>query len=245
MKSAVTYLTYSQDAKKLNQSIELVRKNMRDRDIIVFHEKEDDILPNLVKHDNIRYVELEFSVPSFLPADRIKPLYYQATMGYRHMCRFWAKEFLTHPVICEYDYILRLDSDSYITDKVANDPIDHCANNKIYYGYLAIMEDVPYYTTGLKDAALKYSVMQGLVHPEVMIYANQYYYTNFEVVNIEKLYNPIYQDFTEYLDATGGIYFFRWGDHVIRYLGTKLSMPERFVKQLKVPYQHQEYICKE
>lgn len=243
MKSAITYLTHSSDVKKLNKSIESVRKFMDDRDIVVFYEKEDDIVPNLIKHDNIRFEELEFSIPKHIHPQAVPALYYQATLGYRHMCRWWAGTCFMHPVIQEYDYILRLDSDSFILDRPEVDPIKHCADNKIYYGYLTKMEDVEYYTRGLKDSVLRYCAARGVHSFDISLYNNNYYYTNFEIVNVEKVWNASYEDLFEYLDVSGGIYFFRWGDHVIRYLATKLSLPDRYVQKIKVPYQHQEYIC--
>lgn len=242
MKSAVVYLTHSKDIDNLNTSINLSRQYLSDRDIVVFYEEGDDI--SGIEDKNIRFVSIKFSIPPNIQNMDVDNPDHPAKLGYRHMCRFWSGAFFSHPVVQEYDYILRLDSDSYILDKPKEDPIEYCANNRIYYGYLTTMEDDPRFTFGLKDITLRYCSIFNNYNADVLGYRNTFYYTNFEVINVSKVWNPSYEDYFNYLDASGGIYFFRWGDHVIRYLGTKLSIPNRFVGQLKVPYQHQEYICK-
>jgi hypothetical protein len=52
------------------------------------------------------------------------------------------------------------------------------------------------------------------------------YYTNFEICNLDWFKNSNYDRFYNYIDKIGGIYTSRWGDHIIRYLGVNMLMPE-------------------
>lgn len=58
-------------------------------------------------------------------------------MGYRLMCRFWIYDVFYHPIIKQgnYEYLMRMDDDSYFSDTFSNDPFLYMHNQKLDYLY--------------------------------------------------------------------------------------------------------------
>lgn len=49
----------------------------------------------------------------------------------------------------------------------------------------------------------------------------------------------------DYLDKLGGIYIYRWGDHVIHTLGIAMFMPENQTHRFRdIAYRHQVFVQK-
>lgn len=59
------------------------------------------------------------------------------SIGYRIMCQFWSYDVFHHPAIVKggYDYLMRMDDDSYFADKIPEDFLDYMIKNKIDYLY--------------------------------------------------------------------------------------------------------------
>ena len=66
------------------------------------------------------------------------------------------------------------------------------------------------------------------------------YYNNFEVSALSLWRSTDYQDYIEYIDSLGGIYYYRWGDAPIRTLAVTLFVPSTKIHQFTdIPYKHQ------
>jgi hypothetical protein len=59
------------------------------------------------------------------------------TIGYRMMCRFWTYDVFYHPAIKQgqYDYLMRMDDDSYFSDGTGKDLFLYMNNKKLDYLY--------------------------------------------------------------------------------------------------------------
>jgi hypothetical protein len=176
-----------------------------------FEEYKSKVQTNL----NIRYETIEFKVPEYSQEilDQIPEFFPHPThgngpvawghpgfsMGYRHMCRFFSGELYNHSVIKEYDYYLRLDTDSFIHTPLNYDIFKWAEEVGCYYGYIepAIQKDNPKVIEGL------WKTVNELI-PENFIEEGMMFYTNFELGKVSWFLTSEYMRFYNELDKTDG-----------------------------------------
>ena len=148
------------------------------------------------------------------------------------MCWFFAGGMFDQPIMEDYKYYLRLDTDSYILSPLNYDIFEMMNNGGYKYGYIeeAVQLDDPAVISGLWDFCWKdtHSIPEGTM-----------YYTNFEVAEIEFFRSGLYYMFFKRIEANGGVYLHRWGDAPIKYLGVNILMPPQQKVAIKgFVYQH-------
>ena len=125
-----------------------------------------------------------------------------ATVGYRHMCRFFSGTMFNYPLLEPYDWFWRLDSDSFILRPITVDPFRRLLEGRHVYGYMALGREDEYLTTGLWEATRSYMRSIGITRPPPLLqqhlephtssssssaassmgtWDRSYYYTNFEI----------------------------------------------------------------
>jgi hypothetical protein len=243
-KSAITILLNNTDEDKrdFRSCLSLLIENYLKEfpcDIVCFYEKdfcqtEMDFLKSNFEV-NLIFEPIEFTVPEY-PEEIISqiPQYFPHpedpnhigfSMGYRHMCRFFAGEIFHHPILKEYKYIWRLDTDSKILSKITYNVFDQMQHSEAVYGYVNIQHDHPAVIQDLWSISEKYfqSIGKGhIFNPDVFHdHFRRVFYTNFEILDLDFFRGKEYQSFYKHLDNTGGIYKYRWGDHIIRYIALK------------------------
>lgn len=265
-KSAIIYLLNNnpKDINSFRKSISLLFSNYYNEfpcDIICFHEnnfpsKELEYLKNTLSSINISFININFTLPNNYSKETIEsiPEYFphpdfpQAlgfSIGYRHMCRFFAGAMFEHPVIKKYKYIWRLDTDSFILSPISYNVFDRlCANNSIY-GYINIQHDHSGVIKNLWEMSEKYFTDIGkndIFQPvNIQFHKNRVFYTNFEIFDVEWFCDKEYQDYFKFIDNSAGIYKNRWGDHSIRYIGLKsLVKEEQLYFYHDIEYFHQQ-----
>jgi len=249
MKTAIIYLTHNEPSHldNLRQSLRSVRNywtgtRQPSPAIIVFHEglseESLDELRDIGLVDQL--VLVKFEIPPWVDKDRVPP-YHFGTIGYRHMCRFFAGEFLRHPVLQEFDYVWRLDTDSFLTRPLPYNPFEKLAEQKAVYGYLTSFCDIPEVTTNLLETTNDF-IQQKLGKLRPFNWERRLYYTNFEILDVDWFRRSGYLDYFDYLDQAGGIYYWRWGDHVIRYLGLEIFGSQTHLFE-NIGYRHQGFVC--
>lgn len=259
MRNCIVYLAHTseEDIRDLHKSLQLLYQNYlyeHPVDVVIFHT--DDQIP-IIFQEYTKYIDIVFKAIAFPSVYNIYPDYISRQIlkffphpthgkggphdcnhpgfdiGYRNMCRFFAGEF--YHWLQEYDYYMRLDTDSFILDRISEDLFEIMQKNDYYYGYIpdAVQFDNPAVTKGLWDRCRE-------KYPDTnKIPENKMYYTNFEIGKIAWFTGKEYQEFYEYIEETGGIFIHRWGDAPIRYLGVNLLMDDRRKWEVRnVPYQH-------
>jgi len=102
-------------------------------DVVIFHEgltqAEKDGLRRCANGGNVEedpppflhpftptllFQHVHFSLPPFVDEREVPKQYFHASVGYRHMCRFFGGKVFDQPILSQYDYFWRLDSDSYL-----------------------------------------------------------------------------------------------------------------------------------
>ena len=255
--NCILYLVRSsdQDVEDFNKSLRLVEENLlpytNSTDVLVFCEESFEEYKSKVQTNlNLRYETIEFNVPEYPQEilDQIPEFFPHPThgngpvawghpgfsMGYRHMCRFFSGELYNNTVIKEYDYYLRLDTDSFIHTPLNYDIFKWAEEVECYYGFIApaIQKDNPKVIEGL------WETVNELI-PENFIEDGMMFYTNFELGKVSWFLTSEYMRFYNELDKTGGFYTKRWGDAPIKYLGVNLLMePEHIIPVQGFTYQH-------
>jgi hypothetical protein len=168
-------------------------------------------------------------------------LVYGKSMGYRHMCRFFAGLIAHHPALAEFDFYWRLDSDSRLSENVRYDVFAQLPCHGWRYTYAQTACDAPGVTAGLwQTVASHYAQLTrggdlavrltGILtehgtcdHSEEAgaqgpAWNNVIFYNNWEIVDLSWLRSAEYADFFAAVDAAGGFYTNRWGDAPVRTL---------------------------
>jgi hypothetical protein len=166
------------------------------------------------------------------------------------MCQFFAGEIFNHKLLQKYDWIWRLDSDSYILNPIDYDPFEYMKQNNKVYGYISeYMQDQPYVVEGLFETTKQF-VEQNNIKPNSILQQSltngwncEMFYTNFEIINTKFIKNAGYMNYYEFLNLTNNIFYKRWGDAPIRWLGINMFAQENEIYCIKdISYQHQHWI---
>ena len=231
------------------------------RDLIVFSDKawstsaQNDVsAATLMK---VIYVVLdsenEWATPSSINRTRFDAVlsgsnFYGNTESYRHMCRFFAGPIFLNKALAEYDFAWRMDSHvRYLCDLQTPDPIERMMSTGAVYGYVLRMTEhlhtvptlwktmVTYAeNNGLVENLKQWGVQPGQTMPKVC-----HYWNNFEITRLDFFRSDAYQKLFNFLDASGGFFYERWGDAPVRTFALMLlSDPKKVLQFEDVAYQH-------
>lgn len=253
--AAIAYLTRERDLWLLRTSIRLLFLNFNkehDYTVIVFH---DDLTPVTISNllvtlsldlgytPKLNFEKLQFVLPEEVSTDPSRYTLSLTTfpIGYRHMCRFYAGQIFNHPALLPYKFYMRLDSDSFILSKPKKDPFVHMEENGYQYAFMEKEElDAPWACEGLWDCTKEFidTNLDRISNPPTA-WNGELYNTNFEIADMSFFREKNYQDYFNHVDSTRNIYYKRWGDHCIRWLGMRLFMkPENILCIEDFCYQH-------
>jgi hypothetical protein len=147
--------------------------------------------------------------------------------NYLLMIRFWFKLIFELPQLKEYEYIMRLDDDSQMTGKWLNVFDEMRAKNAVYFANnvdVDLEEQLPG-TMKLKQITDKYIQQNNIAVKQRDMFDGAFhngivnnYYNNFEVSKTKFFQREDVRRWVDAIDATQGIFKYRWGDAVLRYL---------------------------
>lgn len=263
--SAIVYLLNNaqKDISNFRQSIQLLYSNYYiffPCDIICFYEdnfpeQELQYLKIVLSNMNVSFCKIQFDMPEYsveqlklIPEYFPHPDFPQAqgfSIGYRHMCRFFAGSIFKHPIIKQYKYLWRLDTDSFIQSPITYNVFNKLKQNNSFYGYINIQNDHPGAVLNLWETSQQYfsSIHKDHIfrYPSIEFHKNKVFYTNFEVLDVDWFISDDYQSFFYFIDNTAGIYKYRWGDHSIRYIAlNSLLSPEQLYFYDDIDYYHHD-----
>lgn len=171
--------------------------------------------------------------------------------NYHHMCRFWFKMIFEIPLLAEYQHFMRLDDDSRMTGAWL-DVFDLMKQKKVVYIGNVEEADSEFGLPGLlrlRNFTYDYIKENSIIprNPARLERAFdipghiRLYNTNFDVIEVKFFKSDQVLHWVNSVDKTFGIYRYRWGDHVLRYLTTALFATSSEVllrTDLKLPYCH-------
>ena len=243
MKNCIVYLVKNHPdyIDQLNDSLVSVASNLEPSfeskvDLILF--VDPDFPRGSVNYPGklqLRFIEVDFSqvpnglskyqVPQYFPNPNA-PSEIGFSIGYRHMCRFYSGSIYSIPEIHEYEYYLRLDTDSQILSSVNYDLFVRVKNKGAVYGFIreGIQFDNPRVCFGLHDESIAWARKQGGMRRlrAYLIKRNKMYYTNFELGRVDFFTSENWSSYFQHLDQSNGFMLARWGDAVVKYFGVNV-----------------------
>ncbi|KAF0979970.1 hypothetical protein FDP41_001123 [Naegleria fowleri] len=228
-KGVIVYLLHESEITNYLRSITLLHQNFNQKHkypILVFYDRSlQEGLLNQVKLKTkaissevpLEYYFVKFEIPSHW--DPIKqPVKVQWSLGYKCMIRFYFKEIFELPVIQQYEYYWRLDTDSFILEELKYDPFEKMRQNNFAYGTIALDEDGGEVVAGMTTMIQEY-IKTKPTNATLNSYTpdTKMVYNNFEVVKIDRFLDRNVLDFVEYIDKSNNIFIRRWGDAPLRY----------------------------
>lgn len=259
-KAAIIYMTRLNDLWLLRHSLTFLYKNFNqtaEYPVLIFH---DDLneqairsLAQEIQKDlgyipkDVQFIAIKFETPASVSTDPnlYQPPLTQFRMGYRHMCRFFGGNVFNHPALKDYRYCWRLDSDSFILSPVVTDPFKHMETMGFKYAFLdRIDHDEAFACRGLWETTQDYmKINADILKNDVPAWNMEVYYTNFEIYDMDFFRGEAYQSYFNYIDSTNNIYYRRWGDHCIRFLGLSMFADPSEIWCVKdFCYQHGSWI---
>ena len=193
-----------------------------------------------------------FSMPPSMPSQRsasIPPSIRGYGMGYRHMCRFFSGPLFAHAALASYEYVWRLDSDSFLLDTPLADPFEQMVVANASYAWIHAYRDEAVFVTGLWEATQHFlksrAIDESIIHrwvpggarwpDEPMCFA-----TNCFVARREWFMGEAFQAYFRALDEAGGFYAYRWGDACVHMLAVAALLPRSAILHLQtLAYWHQ------
>lgn len=249
-KGVIVYLlkNSSKDIKEIKQSLKLLDINFNNNykyPVVIFHEDlKENTIQEITKSSKsyLMFEQISFEIPSFVDKNSVpKYLYadgYRFGIGCRHLGRFFSYEAYCHPIFKDYNYIWRLDADSNIMGKINYDIFQYMEDNKYIYGYMVELKEHENFRKNLSETVSAY-------FKQDIQWDGTYYYGNFEISNLDFWRSKEYSDYFKYIDKSGGIYKYRWGEQLIHYIYVQRFLKENQIHKFDdIPYRHQMFTNK-
>ena len=172
-------------------------------------------------------------------------------LGYRHMCRFFSGPVFEHAALAPYEYVWRLDSDSFLLAPPLRDPFAEMAAAGASYGWLHAYRDEDAFVTGLWETTRRFLRDEGGGIDEAAVHAwvpgghtwpetPMCFATNCFLARRSWFTSPAYRRYFDALDRAGGFYAYRWGDACVHMLAVAALLPRSSVLRLtSLAYWHQ------
>ncbi len=223
---------------KLNQILQLLDLNLADNfttNVLFIYNNdayEDDLLrlSNSTRRQ-VLFLDVDHAFNlfpvGFDPCRTKTSFYRRGKWNYQLMIRFWFKILFQLPQLQEYEYIMRLDDDSKIRGRWIN-VFDEMRNKNAVYFANDVDRDLEEWWPGtmkMKQITFDYVKKNKIMvkQPEMLrdAFGNnsvRNYYNNFEITKVEFFRRQDVFHWVEFIDLTYGIFKYRWGDAVLRYL---------------------------
>lgn len=245
-----------------------IPETLLDCEIVIFHEsgfskyKDEIVFPN-EPFPEVVFSEVSLDVPQEIAVrfgSRILEYYPHPThgngplgfghpgftLGYRSMCRFFSAQIFSTEIVRrkEYVYLMRLDTDSRFLEGNGSSLFSWAESNNVSYSYIksAVQWDNFKMIKFFKLTSLRYFAALGFNFflKALCVPRGKVYYTNFEICKVEFFASKQWQSFFHEIDATGGFYLHRWGDHIFRFMGANVLLEKK--QRLPIPggfvYEH-------
>eukprot|EP00966_Prymnesium_polylepis_P196094 4544356-Prymnesium_polylepis.2 len=240
---------------QLVESVTLLYQNyntIQQDDVVFFHNNMDVVSQSRILglcngvQSNARFVNVSeyFKLPVGVPSAKHWRFPVKFSAGYRHMIRFFTIGMWNIAASEGYEYVMRLDADSYIRSPIRYNVFSLMSKRGFEYAYrLAAWEDRQG-TNGdrFHSFVRRYALKQQLKPKWLLescpvtgrsltnfssalcgpLYAP---YNNFFVTKVSFWLSPPVQDFLVAVDASHTIYTERWGDLLWHAVALQLFMP--------------------
>ena len=155
------------------------------------------------------------------------------SVNYRQMCRFNSGFFFRDKVVLKYDYFMRLDSDSSFQCEFESNPFLRFKYENYKYGFILSYHEgaftIPTLWSTIKSWSKSVNLNLSNEHNKQGIsfisddkgesLNGQFcmFYNNFEIGAFSVFRDKSYLDFFDYLDKSGGFFYERWVNYILKY----------------------------
>ncbi|KAI0690378.1 glycosyltransferase family 15 protein [Cytidiella melzeri] len=160
---------------------------------------------------------------------------YGGSVSYRNMCRFNSGFFYRLPVLKQFKWYWRVEPDIQYHCDITYDPFVWMEKNDKVYGFTIIayefMQTIPTLWETTRKFMAKYP---HLINPQNAVpllspnddntYNGCHFWSNFEIASLDFWRGEAYSKYFDYIDATGGFYYERWGDAPVHSIGAGLFL---------------------
>ena len=208
-KSAIVILTQNTSEKRiyLKNCLYFLFKNFNERfkyPVIILHEGDyttyfqEEIIKSVREESRscIHFKQLDegdFKTPDHIDKEKmnkiidIQPVPYWRNESYRNMCNFWLKHFTKY--VADYDYVMRLDDDSIIEEKIMSDLFQIMKERDLNYISNIIHVDCGICNYEMKEFFDNYYMDKQDIIKDMFIYNKIGYNNNKEIFdNFKKVY---------------------------------------------------------
>jgi hypothetical protein len=158
------------------------------------------------------------------------------SIGYKHMCRFFALQWMH--ALSLYDYAMRVDDDVIIQQFLMANPFIHLMSTGAVYGYGLNTEEKHAETVLTMDPWLRAYVAERRIRPTQPLDVTRIYFTNFFVTRVDWWHQPAVQQFLFDVDSSMHIYNHRWGDAPLQTTALHLFGEADQIVQVYMDYSH-------
>lgn len=259
MKKVICYLSKSDNKTINNLENSLYKlynnyKYINKCDVKIFVEHDFPIsvineIKHLYKNLSFEFIELKCSNEFDIKNIQFEDERYEYKIGYRHMCQLFFSEIFVR--IQNYDWYMRLDTDSFIESYINYDLFDYLSDNNKVYGYTAELAEWPPVVIGIGEFFInlirKHNIKSTFFNKliENDRYNLRQIYNNFEIIKISYFNNELVRLLTEEVNKSGNIYKKRWGDSPLRTFILSLTVDNSKIHKFNdFDYLHDAYIRK-
>ncbi|KAG7823357.1 hypothetical protein KL909_003380 [Ogataea angusta] len=188
--------------------------------------------------------EEHWSYPSFIDQEKAKQererlanmgIIYADSESYRHMCRFNSGFFYKHPLLQQYKYYWRVEPEVDFYCDLDYDPFRLMREQQKVYGFTISIYEFRATIASLWDTVRAFlSANPQAQHANALVdfisddnghsYNLCHFWSNFEIADMDFWRSKVYEDFFNYLDASGGFFYERWGDAPVHSIAVSLFL---------------------
>ncbi len=241
----------------LIKSLFLLKRNFLNyykHDVIIFHESNFNILVNNIIQYlfNVKFIEIDLNQYYNLNKKEIhidKELANYG-IGYRSMCYFFFSDFSNYLKKLGYRYYCRLDTDSFITQKIEFDFFQYMKSNNLKYGYIAEILESKVAVKNIDEFLINNGGYSQLMNQAPSVFFDGKYnlrciYTNFEIVDLDMFEMNSVKEFINLIVKSNNIFNYRWGDAPLRTIMISLFLRKNEIVRFRnIDYRHQLFVQK-
>lgn len=186
---------------------------------------------------------------------------YSKKESYHNMCRYYSKGFYKHPLLQAYKYMWRIEPGTNFYCSIDYDIFQFMSLNDKIYGFVLNLYDSAKSVASLWNHTMEFVranpkylnrngafewLKEDMQNPENYDIAGGYstchFWTNFEIIDMDFLRSPAYDDYVNYLEKTDNFYYERWGDAPVRSIALGLFADKSQIHWFRdVGYYHEPY----
>jgi len=178
---------------------------------------------------------------------------YGGSLSYRNMCRYNSRTFYKHKLMQNYRWYWRVEPDIHFHCDIDFDPFLFMQDQNKVYGWTITMYEFRATIETLWQTTKDFIKL----HPEYVAPDNSmgfisdnggedynlcHFWSNFEIADMEFWRGPAYTAYVDYLEASGGFYYERWGDAPVHSIGAALfAKKDQLYFFDQIGYEHNPY----